>query len=157
MTFKEAVEKTPGLKNAHKLGLRALRAEDRPHVVAEDTRSLTGSADIDTAFQKLDPNANRWDFAIAYQHANRTAEFIYWLELHTASDSQVKVVIKKALWLRNWLRDTGKLLGKFEREIVWVSSGATSFTLSAPQVKQMAQVGLQHRGGMLRILERRRD
>jgi hypothetical protein len=157
MTFKEAVEKTPGLKNAHKLGLQALRAEDRPHVVAEDTRSLTGSVDIDTAFQKLDPNANRWDFAIAYQHANRTAEFIYWLELHTASDSQVKVVIKKALWLRNWLRDTGKLLGNFEREIVWVSSGATSFTLSAPQVKQMAQVGLQHRGSMLRILERRKD
>jgi len=85
MTFKEAVEKTPGLKNAHKLGLRALRAEDRPHVVAEDTRSLTGSADIDTAFQKLDPNANRWDFAIAYQHANRTAEFIYWLELQRFS------------------------------------------------------------------------
>lgn len=155
MKFKDAVKKVSGLENAYQVGLQALRAEDRPHIDAENTRRLTGSVDVDTALQGTYPNANRWDFAIAYEHANRPAEVIYWVELHTASDSQVKVVIRKAQWLLQWLKDSGKLLAGFERDIVWVSSGPTSFTLSAPQRKQMAQAGLQHRGSVLRISEKR--
>lgn len=99
MTFQEAVKKTKGLGSVWQEGLQALRPEDKPHVQAENTRALRGSVDIDAAFQKAEPNANRWDFAIAYQHSNRKEEVIYWVELHTASDSQVKVVIKKAQWL----------------------------------------------------------
>jgi hypothetical protein len=38
----------------------------------------------------------------------------------------------------------GSLLNQFERDFVWVSSGATSFTLGAPQRKKFAQLGLQH-------------
>lgn len=151
MSFKEAVEKTPHLENAYEVGLQALRAEDKPHIEAEDTRSLCGSVDVDTAYQEIDPQGNRWDFAIAYQHTNRTSEVVYWVELHTASDSEVKVVIKKARWLLNWFKNEGKVLAKFERDIVWVSSGATTFTLSSPQKKQMAEAGLQHVGAKLRI------
>ena len=157
MNFKQAIEVTPGLENAYMPGLRALRSADRPHIDPAVPRCLTGSVDIDSALQRIEPHANRWDFAIAYKHANRTAEYVYWVELHTASDSEVKVVIKKALWLQTWLKMEGKPLSKFECEIVWVSSGATTFTLSAPQKKQMAQAGLRHRGSRLRILERRND
>lgn len=157
MKFKEATEATPGLENAYKVGLQALRAEDKPHIDAADTRCLTGSVDIDSALEKLEPHANRWDFAVAYKHTNRATEFVYWVELHSASDSEVKVVIKKALWLRGWLQQAGRLLANFEREILWVSSGATSFTLSAPQIKQMAQAGLRHCGTRLRILEKRTE
>lgn len=157
MTFKKSVEKTPGLKHSYRLGLRALRAQDRPHVRAENTRNLKGSVYIDEALQAIDPDGHRWDFAIAYQHSNRINEVIYWLELHTASDSQVRIVIDKALWLLNWLKGAGNLLAKYERDIVWVSSGSTSFTLSAPQRKYMAQAGLQHRGSVLRILDVRKD
>jgi len=155
MTFRDAVKKVADLEKAHAVGLQALRAEDKHHIDAQNTRHLTGSVDIDSALKKVYPNANRWDFAIAYQHANRIAEVIYWVELHTASDSQVKVVVKKAQWLLQWLKDAGKPLARFERDIVWVSSGATSFTLSAPQRKQMAQAGMRHSGSVLRIPERR--
>jgi hypothetical protein len=67
----------------------------------------------------------------------------------------VKVVIKKALWLLRWLRSAGRLLNAFEREIVWVSSGRTSFTLTAPQRKQMAAAGLKPIGLKLRIANER--
>ena len=93
--------------------------------MAQDTRRLTGSADVDTALQPIEPNANRWDFAIGYQHANRKDEFIYWVETNTGSDDQIKVVLKKLEWLKGWLRGGGKLLDKFEREIVWIPSSAT--------------------------------
>jgi hypothetical protein len=151
MTFREAVEKTPHLENAYCAGLQALRAEDKPHIDPEDPRKLQGSVDIDAANVRVDPQGNRWDFAIAYEHTNRDAEVVYWVELHTASDSQVGKVIKKAQWLQAWFQGNGKLLKPFEKEILWVSSGATTFTLSAPQKKQMAQVGLKTCGGNLRI------
>jgi hypothetical protein len=151
VTFKAAVGKTPHLENAWKAGLGALRAQDRPHVVPADGRELRGSVDVDTALQKQDPNANRWDFGIAYQHTNRPREFVYWVEIHTANDKEIKVVRKKLDWLKKWLAGDGKLLAQFERNFVWVSSGATSFTSDSPQVKQLAQLGLQHEGTVLRI------
>ena len=151
MTFKRAVERTPHLENALKPGLQALRAQDRPHVAPQDPRLLQGSVDVDSALRRRQPNANRWDFAIGYRHANRQADFIYWVEVHTAADKQVRVVLKKLNWLRNWLRNDGNLLDQFDREFVWVSSGATNFTLDAPQRKQFAQCGLEHKGSVLRI------
>jgi hypothetical protein len=150
-TFKKTVKAIPHLQDYWQTGLQALRAEDKVHVQVDEPRKLRGSVDIDKANIVSDPNGNRWDFAIAYMHTNRKTEVIYWVELHTASDSEVKVVIKKAQWLLNWLRTTGKALACFERDIVWVSSGPTSFTLSSPQKKQMAQIGLQHVGYKLRI------
>ena len=155
MTFKEAVEKTAQLEQAWEPGLQALRAQDRPHIEPEDPRRLQGSVDVDTAWQPLDPNGNRWDFAIAYRHSDKDEDFIHWVELHTASDSEVQRVIRKARWLLNWLKTHGKLLNQFEREIAWVSSGATTFTLNAPQKKQMAAAGLIHRGSKLRIRNQR--
>lgn len=156
-SFKKAVKETKGLEKAWQPGLEALRKEDRPHIKAEETRALRGSVDIDTAYQKTEPNANRWDFAIGYKHTNRKAEVIYWVELHTASDSQIKVVVKKAEWLLNWLRRKGKMLNTFEREIVWVSSGATRLSPNATQKKQMAEAGLRQLGGFLHIPKKKRD
>jgi hypothetical protein len=151
VNFKRAVSKTPHLTNAWMAGLGALRAQDRPHVAPEDPRRLKGSADVDSALLGRQPNAHRWDFAIGYRHANRQNDCVYWIEIHTANDKEVKVVLDKLRWLRAWLTGDGKFLNQFERDFIWVSSGTTSFTLGAPQVKQFAQLGLQHKGKVLRI------
>lgn len=157
MTFRKAVEATPHLEKAWEPGLRALRAEDRPHIEPEDTRRLRGSVDVDKALQPTQPQEHRWDFAIAYQHTNRAAECIYWVEIHTASDSQVSVVLDKFHWLKQWLATDGKELDAFEREFVWVSSGATAFTPASKQRRQFAQLGLMQRGTILRIRNARPD
>ena len=112
--------------------------------------------DVDLALRHVQPEANRWDFGIAYKHSNRDEEFVYWVELHTAATSEVGVVIRKARWLLDWLKNGGKRLAVFEKEILWVSSGATHFTLGATQKKRMAEAGLQHAGNRLRISDRRR-
>lgn len=157
MTFKDAVERTPNLADAWHKGLEALRAEDKPHVKAANTRKLTGSADVDKALRKIEPNAHRWDFAIGYLHSNRTTECVYWVEIHSASDSQVSAVLNKLRWLKGWLAGEGVELAKFERDFVWVSGGATSFTLTSPQQKQFALLGLQHKGRVLRIPNKRAE
>lgn len=155
MNFKTAIRKTPCLENAWAEELRALRAEDKPHVAPEDPRRLTGSVDVDNALQAQEANAHRWDFAIGYRHNNRQKECIYWVEMHPASDKEVKVVLEKLRWLKSWLAGSGALLNQFERDFVWVSSGTTSFTLGAPQRKIFAQLGLQHKGRVLRIPNQR--
>jgi hypothetical protein len=60
-------------------------------------------------------------------------------------------VVGKLKWLEQWLRDTAPLLHAFRKEYIWVSSGKTSFTLSSPQQKQIAQLGLQQTGRIFRI------
>jgi hypothetical protein len=149
--FKKAVRVTPHLENAWWPGLQAMRTQDRPHVAAQDPNRLKGSVDVDGALQAQQPTANRWDFAIAYRHENRQKDCVYWVEIHTANDKEVKVVLKKLRWLRQWLNDGGALLKQFERDFIWVSSGPTSFTLTTPYLKQFAELGLQHRGRVLRI------
>ena len=151
MTFRRAVQHTPDLNNAWMPGLQALRARDRPHVAPSDPRAVGGSVNVDAALRDRHPNAHRWDFAIAYRHTNRVRDCVYWVEIHTANDMEVDVVLAKLVWLRNWLVNDGRLLSNFERDFVWISSGATSFTLSAPQLKRFAQLGLRHTGKVLRI------
>lgn len=156
MSFQAAVQQTPRLATAWQPGLQALRAEDRPHIQAEDTRQLRGSADVDSALRESEPNANRWDFAIGHQHTNLDEEFIYWVEIHTGSDNQINVVLAKLEWLKNWLRQDGRRLGRFESDIIWVSSGHTLFTKGSAQVKTLAQKGLLYAGNALRIPNERR-
>jgi hypothetical protein len=151
MTFKQAVERTAHLENSWRGGLQALRAQDARHIEAENTRHFRGSIDLDTAWQPLDPQGHRWDFGISYQHTDREKEFVYWVETHTANDSEVDRVIHKAKWLLAWFQRGGRLLNAFEREILWISSGRTSFTLTAPQRKQMAAAGLKQIGPTLRV------
>ncbi len=156
MTFKDAVEKTSGLENAWRAGLKALRTRDKPHIRAEDTHSLKGSVDLDSAYMAAEPNANRWDYAIAYRHTNREEDVVYWVELHSGNDSEINVVIKKAQWLIYWLKNTGTKLNKLEKDILWVSSGSTRLSPSAPQRKRMAEVGLRQVGSTLRIPQQRK-
>jgi hypothetical protein len=151
MTFKEAVERTPNLKTGWRSGKGALEAKDKPHIKPEDTRQLRGSAFMDAALRTREPHANRWDYAIGYQHTNRNAEFIYWVETHTGSDDQIKVVLKKLEWLKTWLRRDGQHLDRFDRDMIWVSSGHTLFTKGSAQVKRLAQKGLLYSGAILRI------
>ena len=151
MKFRKAVERTPNLEGAWRAGLGALRAEDKRHIRAENPRQLRGSVDVDTALQSREPNANRWDFAIGHLHSNRRSEFIYWVETHTGSDNQIKVVLRKLDWLKAWLRQDGQHLSQFDREFVWVSSGHTYFTKGSAQVKVLAQRGLLYAGAVLRI------
>ena len=147
------MEATPNLQGKWKEGLGALRAEDKPHVKPEDTSTtrLRGSVFIDEALLAQDPHGNRWDFAIGYQHANRSDEFVYWIETHTGSDSQIKVMLKKLAWLQDWMKGDGKELAKFDRLYVWAPSGATSFTKGSTQVKILATKGLHYAGSVFKI------
>ncbi|HEV2454556.1 MAG TPA: hypothetical protein VGY98_09850 [Verrucomicrobiae bacterium] len=153
MGFREEVEATPNLQGKWTAGLGALRAQDKARIKPENTsaKHLRGSVDIDSAWQQVEPQANRWDFAVGYKHVNRSDEFVYWVETHTGSDEQIKVMFRKLDWLKNWLKNAGKRLANFDRSFVWVPGGATSFTKGSTQVRSLAEKGLLYSGSTFRI------
>jgi hypothetical protein len=112
---------------------------------------LAGSVDLDAALADKFPNDARWDYGIGHQPADAKGEMVYWVEIHPATSGEVKVVLAKLAWLKRWLQASAPRLRKMRRAFVWVSSGKTSFTLSSPQQKQFALLGLRHRGRAFKI------
>jgi hypothetical protein len=82
LTFKRAVEATPDIANGYQIGLGAL-GQYSNKINAVDTRLFDGSVDIDTCTTINYPNANRWDYALAYNKK------VYFVEVHSANTSQV--------------------------------------------------------------------
>jgi len=151
VTFKNAVEKTPGLQHAWRSGIQALRGMDGQHVDAEDARRLAGSVNVDAELAQSHANDARWDYAVGHRPANCNGEVVYWIEIHPASSGAVKVVLAKLTWLKSWLQNSAPHLQAMEKAFVWVSSGKTSYTLSSPQQKRFALLGLRHKGRVFKI------
>jgi hypothetical protein len=136
-TFKRDIESELGKGNCRE-GLQALASKDRIHIIASDTRSLAGSADIDSALKTRYPAAARWDYVVG---VDRSVDIsLIWIEVHPGRTSaNVSEVYNKMRWLRSWL--TSKALDSYNRRFVWVSSDKTELNPLAPQYKQLANLG----------------
>jgi hypothetical protein len=148
LTFREAV-KAIGLEHVYYDGLQALSKTDRARLDVHPKVKLTGSIDLDAALQDTHPNDPRWDYAIARRPPN--GELIHWVEVHPATDAEIKTVLAKFEWLQGWLRTQGKALVKFESEFIWISSGKTAFSPISHQRRKMSERGLRHVGSTLRM------
>jgi hypothetical protein len=148
LTFRDAVKAT-GLERAYCDGLQALSKSDRARLAVHQNVKLTGSIDLDAALHETHPNDPRWDYAIARRPPN--GEFIHWVEVHPATDAEIKTVLAKFEWLQGWLRTQGKALMNFESEFIWISSGKTAFSPVSHQRRKMSEHGLRHVGSTLRL------
>jgi hypothetical protein len=151
VTFKDAVEATPDLQNAWRSGLRALRRTDRQHVDAQDGRRLAESVDVDSALAAKCPTDPRWDYGVGYDPVDASGETVYWIEIHPARSGEIDRVLARLAWLKAWLAASAPRLHVMRKAFVWISSGKTSFTLSSPQQKRFALVGLRHVGRTFRL------
>ncbi len=151
MTFKSAVENTPGLEGEWRAGLQSLSGADREHIGAEDTRQLRGSVNLDAALKNSHRDDPRWDYAVGHKPINRSGEVVYWIEIHPAGSAHVGAVLAKLAWLKHWLGRSAADLNALPKVFLWVSSGRTSFTARAPQVRRLAQAGLRHAGRFFSI------
>jgi hypothetical protein len=146
VTFKNAVNETPDLKDSWCAGFQAFLRADKDHVAAEDTRRVAGSVHVDAALKERFPEDNRWDYAVGHQPTNVKGEVVYWIEIHSANSGEVKVVLAKLEWLQRWLNDSAPKLKAMPRAFIWVSSGKTSFAQPAHQLRRLASLGLRHVG-----------
>ncbi|MCA9155463.1 MAG: hypothetical protein KDA38_11780, partial [Planctomycetales bacterium] len=108
--FRRAVLDVPAIAGGLCDGLQAVRTADKRHLRISVPESLVGSVDVDSTLKTAFPNAPRWDYAIGYHCSNRKVEVVYWVEIHPASDGEIKVVLAKLEWLRGWLRENANRL-----------------------------------------------
>lgn len=136
--FKKAVEAIPDIKDGFRFGVQALGGMSY-FVTSSTPRLFDGSVDIDACTKDLYPNDARWDYVIGFNnHA-------YFLEIHPASTSNVRDMIKKAQWLDNWLNEKAAGLKALVATNVfyWIASGKYSILKNSPQSRMLAQSKIQ--------------
>lgn len=152
MTFREAVESCAPIRTFYRSGLRAM-GDRRACVSCDNTRSLTGSVDLDHALRRLYPESPRWDYGIGFRPASQS-EVAVWVEIHPASSTHVEDVLSKLRWLRAWLaREAPALMAITKGGFYWIApAGPIAITADSPQAKRLAANGLK---GPRRSLELR--
>jgi hypothetical protein len=138
MTFKEAVEKTPDCAGGYRDGLKAIKNIYTGKIKVSKTLELNGSVDIDSCTQHIYSKDKHWDYAFSYR------EKTYFVEFHSAISSEVKPVLRKLEWLKNWLRQHAPEIDKLKAKqpYFWVQSSGFHIPKTAPQYKEVAKAGL---------------
>ncbi len=153
MSFEAAVRSsaTAALRAACKQGKSALEARHRPRITCSDPARITASVDLDKALVKLPAHAQapRWDYGLGHREA-AGAEVAVWVEVHTASMSEVTTVLRKLDWLKHFLRsdcaDVWKLTlkgAKDRQRFVWIAASGVHINRNSPQARRLASAGLR--------------
>ena len=136
--FAKTVSAVPDIANGYRLGLGALGA-DSNYVAAAAKRSIDGSVNIDCCTKEKYPEDHRWDYVISY------CDKAYYLEVHPATDGEVKVLEAKLKWLKSWLRQTATDLDSYPSgtpKYTWVHSGKCGLTKGSREYKKAVMLGL---------------
>lgn len=137
--FQTAVESVSDLVSAYRKGLQALENGDAGCVKVGNYRLVDGSVNIDVALNRKYPEANRWDYVFSY---NGKA---YYVEVHPATDGQVKVMMAKKKWLIDWLQIEAQSLDAYPSaspRLYWIQSGRNGLTKGSIEYRRAAQTGL---------------
>ncbi len=142
MTFKQAVENTPEIKDHYRQGLQGIRHDDRQRIHCSTPRLLGGSLNLDEALRTANANDPRWDYGIGVRISAR-GDIVIWLEVHPASSLHIDAVLKKLQWLQAWLRNSAPAFMRLPPRFCWLATGRISFRRGSPQEKRIAQKGLR--------------
>lgn len=139
MSFRQAVANTPDISTCYQSGLKALGAYSAK-VLATNTSLLHGGVDIDSCTSGIYPDANRWDYAIAYNGE------VYFIEVHSAKSDEVSKVIRKFHWLTDWLNNRAPEINRLKARIpspyYWIQSRNFSIPKTSPQYRSAKKAGL---------------
>jgi hypothetical protein len=138
--FQKAVLLTKDISISYRPGLQALEGKYSSYVTAENTTLLEGSVDIDSTLIDQYPEENRWDYAIGYEGK------AYFVEIHPAAATKdVDTMLKKVIWLKNWLKEAAPELKKISAGEVyyWIPSGNCHMKSGTREQRKLSQVGIR--------------
>ncbi len=151
MTFEDAVRKAPlPVCNAYQPGKQALKGEHRDQVTCRDSRRFTGSVDLEAAINVTQDQEtmNPWDYGFGFRERDGR-EVAVWIEVHTASTTEVSAVLRKLEWLQRWLRYEAPALHGLSQgcsggnNYFWLATAAgVHITPNSPQARRLRQAGL---------------
>lgn len=137
ISFKKAIESNSDLAKQYQTGLNALgKYKSKIHLT--DGSLCEGSVDIDNCLLQKYPNSNRWDYVFSYEGE------AYFVEVHSAETSEVGTVIKKLVWLKDWLIREASVLNsiKAKKPYYWIQSNSFHILPKSPQYRLAVQNGI---------------
>lgn len=102
-------------------GLKALGANSK-RVTVQAPRKATHSVALDDSLKSAHPNAPRWDYGIGLSQG--TQHTVAWVEVHTATSSEVDSVLKKLAWLQQWLAQANDACRRTPSTFYWAATDA---------------------------------
>ena len=136
MSFQSAIENTPSLKAAYQKGLQAL-GSNSSKIKPGNSKQCEGSVDIYTTLVAAYPNDSRWDYALGYNGIT------YFVEVHSAKTDEVKTVIKKLEWLKEFLIQEAPELNQEPKQFHWIASSGNHILPNSSQSRQLTKSGLK--------------
>ena len=132
MNFEEAVLSVPEIADCLRNGLQALGSNSKK-VKVDIPRKLEGSVDIDDCLKGCYPDAPRWDYVFGYNG------WLYYLEVHPSRLNEVKSVVAKFEWLKQWRKSSAQSLENLKNSSSyhWVSSGTTTTILPGSRQRKL--------------------
>jgi hypothetical protein len=135
-TFKEAVLQLPEIKECFCEGLDALKRKDKDRIIANNTRLIQGSVDLDGCSNI--PNKvgeKRWDYLVAY------SQKVIAVEVHsTNGGNALNEALEKSDWLTKWIGTQNTI--RVEKQFVLVGSGRSESRIPDRLSKVFAKKGI---------------
>lgn len=136
MSFEEIVKSIDDIKRCYEKGLRAFKGDESKKIRVTNPRLLNGSVGLDFCTVDKYPDDPRWDYIVGYKKK------VFFIEIHPASTSNVKEVVKKSDWLRKWLKDKGSALKPIisgKEPYRWVATGKVAILRNSKYARELAQ------------------
>jgi len=158
--FKKAVEMAkPPLPHSYRQGLQALQGYAKKVACHRPVKAtITGSVDLDSSLAKEPEHAsaNRWDYGIGYKPA-AGRECTVWIEVHGAKDREIGTVVRKARWLKEYLKHNAPDLWQLtlaspdSLRYVWLGTKGVHIPRHSPEYRRAAQEGITLHGTVLNL------
>lgn len=144
-TLAKALRPESPLRARVQPGLSAVKTADRSLIAASERARIGDSLDLDEATAAEFPQGHRWDYILSVPDLRKLIA----LEPHTASDGEVKVVIKKKQQALAYLRDHLHATVSVA-EWHWVTRGTVGFSRMDKAVRALNQNGISFSGRSLK-------
>lgn len=147
LTIRAALKPTSSLIEHVRPGIQAMKSRDQALIQVTERNKIGDSLDLDGATAAAAPQDHRWDYILSVP----SAEKLVAVEPHSATNSEVSVVIRKKNRALAVLRDHLKP-GQGVAEWHWVTHGRVAFSPMDRATRKLAQEGIQFHGRGLRTL-----
>ncbi len=124
------------IKNCYRAGLKAL-SNHSSKISVGNTLVCDFIVNIDECIKLKYPVANCWDYYFGYN------DCAYFVEVHPAATSDVRKMLFKLQWLKNWLKAPALDAIKAVIPYHWLHTGKYDIAPTSKQAFQVAQAGIK--------------
>lgn len=101
---------------------------------------ITGSINLDSCYEKINPDGNRWDYIIFLN--KKDCPPCQCIEIHPAVSKAVTLMEKKLEWVKQLITDCRGNIKK-NYLFIWIATDGIHIPPGSPQYRQYKKLGIE--------------